>query len=386
MNGEAHQPSMRPWRLLPLALLAAALAALVAFWPWVDAERRAFVVLSTIVETPVVTWAVKVVTAEPKVEETTVAGNSATLVHPPGDGPWPAIVFINGATPEGRQQPDVRRLAHGLARAGFLVLVPDLPGLSRGEVTEETLRAAIGVSVDTTRRSDVRKARVALVGVSVGGSLALLAAQDPLLAGRVSAVAAFAPYVALANMIRLATTGYYLDEGELKPYDADPYLGLVVARSLIALLPQGDDRTRLQATLAQVRQDVPDPIAPLRTLSETDLGADAVAVLRLLANRHPTIFETLYAELPVDLRDRIERLSPLVGAPSLDVTVELLTSPDDKYVPVAESRALSRTLPDANLTVTSASGEHVIPRPSLAHPIGMMQFNGFVVRALKAAG
>ena len=39
--------------------------------------------------------------------------------------PWPALVFVNGATPDGRNHPIVRRLGLGLAQAGFLVFVPN---------------------------------------------------------------------------------------------------------------------------------------------------------------------------------------------------------------------------------------------------------------------
>jgi pimeloyl-ACP methyl ester carboxylesterase len=377
---------VKPWRLILLALLAAVLASFVVFWPWIDAQRRAVVVLATVVETPVLTWAVKVVTAEPKVEEAVIAGNATTLVHPPGDGPWPAIVFVNGATPEGRRQRDVQRLAHGLARAGFLVLVPDIPGLARGELSEQTLSATVDVAFAATRRSDVREGRIGLVGVSVGGSLALLAAADPLLAGRVTSVAAFAPYATLPSVLRLATTGYYLDEGTLKPYDADPFLALVVARSLIVALPVGIDRSRLYSVLAQVQPDAQEPLAALRTFDEAELAPPGRAVLRLLTNTRPTAFESLYAQLSPGLRAQLGRLSPLVTAVRVDVPVELLTAPNDKYFPVTESRALVTALPKATLTVTPASGRHVIPRPSLSHPIGLLQFNAFAVRALKSAG
>ena len=376
---------MRTWHLLPLAVLAALLATLIVCWPWIDAQRRAVIVLSTVVETPVLTWAVKAVTGEPEVEEAVVAGHPATLARPSGDGPWPTIVFVNGATAEGRSQADVQSLARGLARAGYLVLVPDLPGLLQGELTEDTLQEVVDVATETAERADARKGRVGLIGVSVGGSLALIAAQDPSLAGRVSVVVAIAPYAALPNVIRLATTGYYLDGAKLKPYEADPFVGLVVARSIVSAMTAGPDRTRLERAIAAVAKDDPDPLSGIRSLGEGGFGAEGAAVLRLLANTHPTIFDGLYAELPETVRGRIERLSPLVGASQLQVPIELVTAPKDKYFPVAESEAIVRLAPHANLTVTQASGTHVIPTPSLAHPIALLQFDGFAVRALKAA-
>ena len=50
------------------------------------------------------------------------------FVRPPGRGPWPALVFMNGATPDGRTHPMVLRLGLALASTGQLVFIPDLPG------------------------------------------------------------------------------------------------------------------------------------------------------------------------------------------------------------------------------------------------------------------
>jgi hypothetical protein len=49
----------------------------------------------------------------------------------------------------------VRRLAHGLARAGFLVAVPDLPGLRLGEITPATTHALVRVALAVAGRGRV---------------------------------------------------------------------------------------------------------------------------------------------------------------------------------------------------------------------------------------
>ena len=51
------------------------------------------------------------------------------------DVPRPAWVFVNGAHPLRRREPVVWRLAQGLARAGYVVGVPDIPGLGDGTIT-----------------------------------------------------------------------------------------------------------------------------------------------------------------------------------------------------------------------------------------------------------
>jgi dienelactone hydrolase len=371
-------------RLFLLGVVAIVLAAVVVFWPWIDAQRRAVIVLSTTLQTPVLTWAVETLTAEPEVDETIVSGMPTSVARPGRGGRWPAVVFVNGVTERGRFHPDVQRLARGLARAGFLVLVPDLPGLAEGAITPATARAVTAVALEAMRRKDVNGGRVGLLGVSVGASLALLAAEDPRLAPHVSAVVGFAPYSDLPNVIRLATTGSYLDDGTLEPFRADPFLSLVVARSLVAALPASAERDRILSLLRRVNDDSDAPLASLDTLSTRNLRADMAAVLHVLQNSRPESFDRLYVALPAGLRAGLERLSPLRGAAQLDAPVELVSARKDKFFPVAESHALERAAPDADVTVTGAAGEHVIPQPSLTDPIGLFRFDGFAVRSLKA--
>jgi hypothetical protein len=75
-------------RLWRLSLLAFALAAalLAAKWSWVDAQARAVVALSPVLEAPVLTPVVEVVTGEPRFADTFVAGNPALVATPRGGG------------------------------------------------------------------------------------------------------------------------------------------------------------------------------------------------------------------------------------------------------------------------------------------------------------
>jgi hypothetical protein len=47
---------------------------------------------------------------------------------------------------EGRELPEVCRLVEGLARAGYLGVVPDLPGLRRGEIRPEAVHETLEVA------------------------------------------------------------------------------------------------------------------------------------------------------------------------------------------------------------------------------------------------
>ena len=376
--------SARPLHTAFLVLLSGLLVLVLVYRSWVENQARAITVLSTTIDTPGLTWFVKAVTGDPRVAEQPVAGVPATIVRPAGEDPWPAVVFVNGATRRGRRHPDVQRLARGLGRAGYLVVVPDLPGLRLGEITDETVAAAVRVARATANRADAKDGRVAFMGVSVGTTLALLAAQRPPLAERVSVVAGIAPFTDLRKVARLATTGVYPVGRRTVRYTARDYLSLAVARSLAAGLPPGRDRRRLLAELEAVDDDAENPLSILRDGTPSRLGRRARAVVRLLANRDPHRFERLYAALPRATKDGIERLSPVRRARRLTAPVELATAPRDDYFPVAESRALARRAPDVRLTVTRTL-EHAIPAPSLADVADLFRFDAFVVRVLAKA-
>jgi pimeloyl-ACP methyl ester carboxylesterase len=360
---------LRPgWNVVVVA--AAVLAVGLLLRSWVGAQADAAVVLATTLELPVLGRAAAAATGEPRVEDTVVAGTPALVVRPAGSGPWPAFVFVNGATRHGRHHPTVGRLAEGLARAGFLVVVHDPPGLRRGEITERTLESTIAVARAVAERNRL----VGFLGVSVGASLALVAASEPELAGDVTVVAGLAPYADLRTVIRIASTGG----------PVEPFLRLVVARSLAGSLPPGRDRTRLRAHLATVPWESRAPLASLRRDPPEELGPAGSSVVRLLLNRDLRRFDELYAALPARLRAAVRRLSPLPVADELQARVELASAPRDRYFPLSESQALVGAAPDARLTVTGTL-EHAVPRASPLGILDLARLDGFAVRVLREA-
>ncbi len=372
-------------RAVALLFLAVLIGLTVAFWSWVDAQARALVLISSVLDAPVVTPVAEAVSGEPRFEDVPVGGHPTLVARPAGEGPWPAVFFVNGTVREGRELPEVRRLAEGFARAGYLVFVPDLPGLTEDRITAETLEATIGFARRVSDRPGVHGEEVALVGVSTGATLALLAAEDPALEGRVSLVAGVAPYGDIRTVLNVATTGHYRrDGGKLVAHDADPFLSYVVARSLVAALPAGEDRRTLSAELWRIDRGDPRPLSQLRDRSTADLGPEARSVVELLANENPERFDRLCAALPEEVRGDLEVLSPLEGTGRIRAPIEIATGPRDEYFPASESYELRRIAPQRRVTLTRAI-DHAEIRPSLDDVPAFAKFDGFVVRALREA-
>jgi pimeloyl-ACP methyl ester carboxylesterase len=372
-------------RAFYLVTLAVVIGLLISYWSWVDAQARAVMVISSVLDAPVLTPAAEAVSGDPGFEDIPVAGNPTLVARPAGEGPWPAIFLVNGTVREGRKLPEVRNLAEGFARAGYLVVVPDLPGLTEAKITPDTARETVEVAREVSARPDVEDREVALVGVSTGATLALLAAEKASLEGRVSVVAGIAPYSDIRTVVNIATTGHYRrSDGELIRYEADSFLPYVIAHSLVAALPPGEDRRTLSGELASMDREDPDPLSGLRSRRTDDLGPGARSVVGLLANRKPERFAALYADLPDDVRHDLEELSPLAGTGRIRVPVELATGPHDKYFPPSQSYALERVAPQRRVTVTEAL-DHAKLEVSPGDVPAFVTFDAFVVRSLRTA-
>ncbi|MGH3137223.1 MAG: alpha/beta hydrolase fold domain-containing protein, partial [Gaiellaceae bacterium] len=279
--------------------------------------------------------------------------------------------------------PIVQRVTHGLARAGFVVALPDLPGLGEGELTPRTFEAARAVSRMLAERPDVQDSRVALAGASAGAGIALVTAAHPELETRISVVAAVVPFADLDRLACLATTSTYERDGVVQRYEVTALMRRVVALSLVAALPAGDDRSAL---LDLLRDQDPDDVDAVRCLTDPgrELGPEARSVVSLLLNEDAERFADLYAALPDEIAGRLRELSPGAHAPAILAPVEAIAPPDDPYFPLPEAEAVVALIPQARLTVTRVL-DHTRPSLALSRIGDFARFLGWVRRCLGAA-
>ena len=343
------------------------------------AQTQALAILGTTLSLPGAS-ALSRIGKQPASRETTVADIATTVVRPTSRPPWPALVFMNGATPDGRRHPTVHRLSLALARAGVCVFIPDLAGVAGGELSPGTLAQSVAVSEAASASPETADGRVALVGVSVGGTLALLAAADARLRQRISVVACVAPFGDLAAVMRLATIGSYQDGQRVA---APPYLLVGLARSLGAMLDVTPATASLCQELRALDHESSSPVElPERAFREA--GVEAERLYDLLANADPARFDGLYDALPAHVRAAVVSLSPIHAARNLHAPVEIATAPQDKYFPLTEAQALAAAAPQVRVTVTSLLA-HATPRLGVRNVVEVHRLYVFFVRAFRAA-
>jgi pimeloyl-ACP methyl ester carboxylesterase len=334
---------------------------------------------------PVLGRAVRALTGRPRVVESAVGGLPATVARPAcGAGPWPAVVLLPGVTRRGRGHPAFQRIAHALASTGHLAVVPEPDGLSAGEITPESARQVAAAVHAVLERRDAAGPRIVLAGVSGGGSLALLTSADDSLAERTSLVVALAPCCDIARAARFVTTGRDELDGVDAPFVSGDFFKLVVARSLVASLQEGQGRSELRTHLLALDDHEPDPLAGVRRLSRDGPPADVRSLVELLANDDPDRFDDLFADLPEELRASIDSLSAIAAAPRISAPVELVVARRDKYVPLGDAVAFAAVCRDARLTVIETL-EHAVPRLGVGEVRELAKLDRVLVRLVAAA-
>ena len=89
----------------------------------------------------------------------------------------PAVMLVNGATEKGNDDPETRRLGEALARAGYLVMLPEFTFLKAGRLEREATSILDAAFARAIARPETRGMTVGAFGFSVGGGM-LLAARE----------------------------------------------------------------------------------------------------------------------------------------------------------------------------------------------------------------
>jgi pimeloyl-ACP methyl ester carboxylesterase len=275
----------------------------------------------------------------------TLAGISVDRYAPVSAGDEPVgrarrvILLVPGATPPGRDDRRVVAIAEALARADRVVVVPEL------EVYGENLVPAdVDRLVALTGALAAVHGPVVVAGISFGGSLGLVAAADPRVAGDVALVATFGAYADLAGVVQAATTGVSLVGDQQIPWDPHPRALDVVREQLLGLL-DADDRGQVQTALAS-------------TSDPADLPIELRAVHDLLVTEDPTQTMALVEQVPPAVRDRIAAVSPARAGAALSVPVVALHAADDPVIPYGELARLEAVIGDVE-PLTLVTFDHV---------------------------
>jgi dienelactone hydrolase len=264
--------------------------------------------------------------------------------------PWrgrrPAIIIAMGVRTAPHDRPVIGRFATSLARLGFVVCWPRLVALDRGrpgaEEPETFVRALLTLRDDPA----VDPARISLLGFSVGGATALVAAADPRIADVVRAVVFFGGYYDVFDFFIEAAAGVPNPDGT-------------------RWRPSAGAMEHLLAVIAALRAPGLLRMFPSASAAEARRALDAI---------------------PARERAVLEALNPAAVIDRVRAPVLILHDVQDQMVHASESLKLAQALgPNRVIALTIVDlFEHVQPRAvlSLASLRDLLKLGRFVVRAL----
>ena len=295
--------------LVVLALLA------VALWrPLVRPAAQATLLIAdvfapTLFGVPLAAW----LTPAPRVTDTVERfGGTEMRVSwwRPGLGDrHDAVMVVNGASPYGNDNAATRALGVALARAGYLVMLPEFPFLKEGRLDPGAPAVVDAAFAHLRALPETRGSSVGAFGASVGGGVLLAAAGAR---------------PAVADATYLVVLGAY--------FDLDTFVASVVSTSqprdggVDAWTVDQEARDRVPAAVIDaappaLREAVREAVRP---------GTYGEVLARLRA-------------LPREVREAHEALSPSASWGGVRAPVFWIHDPNDHFEPLAEAYAAQAT-------------------------------------------
>ncbi|HKY50774.1 MAG TPA: hypothetical protein VJP45_05910 [Candidatus Limnocylindria bacterium] len=242
----------------------------------------------------------------------------------------PAIMIVPGAAPRGNEEPLMRTFGATLARAGYLVMLPEFPFLKAGRFEPSATRQIDAAFARLRAMSETRDRSVGTFGVSVGGGMLLVAAgREP----------------ALREAAFVAILGGY--------FDIDTYLASVAARkqllggTVVPWTPSAEALERIPP--AAVDLVPPEDRDAVRQAFTATTYTEALVRIRALS--------------PAG-RSTLDAVSPETVWSDIQPPIYWIHDPLDTYEPLSEAEAARAAPRDGHMVL-------VIPRlVQHAAPVG----------------
>lgn len=265
----------------------------------------------------------------------------ADLYIPRGAGKHPALLIVHGVNPTGKDDEQIVLLAGNLARAGFLVLVPDFEGMKALRIRRSDVEDVVQSFLHLMRDKNARPGG-SMMGISYGAGPMLLAAADGRVNDRVGTVVTFGGYADLRSVLRFSLTGSYEYGGQSGYQRPDSSLRWMFLYKNLDLLGPGSEQDVLKRIIEKrSRFEMTEASALARTL-----GPEGRSVYAFLKNTDGQRFPVLYENLPASLREYVHYLSPVRVVERIKAYFIIAHGMEDYSIPYTESLRLADTIGD----------------------------------------
>lgn len=259
-----------------------------------------------------------------------------------------AMVLVPGAAVLGRDEPRLQAFARTLTRAGFAVLVPELP-----EGRQLVLSRADGDRVASALRQLNKRLPdlpLGVAAISYAAGPAIIAAIEDDLAPHIAFLVAIGGYRDVHAAIRFVTTGAFRPQGDSREFRVEPnsYGRWAILRANASRLDDARDAHLLEEIALRRFRDRNADISGEVAM----LGPQGRAVLALVDNRDPDAVARLIANLPESVRREIDGLNlVLYDLTKLRGHLILVHGRTDPMVPYSESQDLAAAASRARVSL-----------------------------------
>jgi len=253
------------------------------------------------------------------------------------------LLLVHGLNPTGKDDEQLVLLAKDLARAGFLVMVPEFEGMKtlriRTSDAEDILRSFLYLS-----KAKQTAFRGGMMGLGYGAGPMLLAAADARIRDKVGVVATFGGYYDLRTVMLFSLTGAYEYGGLRGHIRPDAALRWMFAYKNLDLLRSLPDRETLRAVIEKRNRY---ELVEAEKLAQS-LGREGRALYDFLVNTEQKRFAQLYEKLPLTVREQVYQLSPSRAVDYITGSFIIAHGTDDSSIPYTESQRLADAVSDKN--------------------------------------
>ncbi len=257
----------------------------------------------------------------------------ADLYRPGDNRRHSGVMLAHGAVAAGKDDRAMKFAGETLARAGFVVLVPQLDNLTRFRLHQDDVEGMVD-GFQYLSRQKFCNGRIGMFGVCLSAPLVLLAATYPAISRKLAVIVSWGGFYNINDWMQDILKEQYVDGGGVKSWKPRSFLVGEAHKWLIELMPDASDRVRIAKMLAG---SVPGS-------ANGDLSPSGQAMYELITNTNPERVADLWVRLDPRLQQTLDSLSFHGKAHQLKTKIAIIHSINDDVVPWVESVKLANAI------------------------------------------
>ncbi len=261
----------------------------------------------------------------------------ANLYRPNDRRPHSGLILAHGAIKGGKDDRALWFAGQSLARAGCVVLVPQLDNLIKFRLHRDDIEVLV-TSFQYLAKQEFSNGKIGMFGVCLSAPLTLLAAAELSISRDVAVVISWGGFYNINDWLQAVISERYIDGGRAKPWSPRVVLKEETPKWLMELLPDLSDRIYIEKMLTGHHM----------YSAKSNLTASGQAMYELLTNRDPERVKDLWARLDSKILQTLDSLSPHTKMAQLKTKIAIIHAFADDVIPWVESCKLAAAVEDVN--------------------------------------